>query len=161
MASQNHERWFHTFIRLFGSRASRGLGIGIILLFVLFRNDTWWGVKALGFYGFVLLVTYANAFILRVLFRLRGKRFSMMMPTDRSPPLEFLSIMISGCTFVAVALSVVVALGHQPAGGEFVKLTASLVGGVTIGGGTVLFFRRQKAEGDDQPGDGVPEVETF
>lgn len=121
-----------------------GLGSGIIVLFVIFSDDPWWGVKALGFFGFVLLVTLANCFITRLLFRLRGKRF----PADRSPALEFVSIMTTGCIFVAVALSVTVMLGNQPAKGVYLESTVGLIAGGTV----FCFYQRQQAEDDDEPG---------
>mgnify|MGYP001350855859 CR=1 FL=1 len=107
-AEPTHPRWYHPLIRLFGGKVFQGMGIGIIVLFVIFSDDPWWGVKAIGFFGVVVLVTFVHSFITRLLFRFRGKRF----PTDRSPALEFVSIMTTGCIFVGTALSVAVALGN-------------------------------------------------
>jgi hypothetical protein len=143
-AEPTHPRWYHPLIRLFGGKVFQGLGIGIIVLFVIFSDDPWWGVKAIGFFGVVVLVTFVHSFITRLLFRFRGKRF----PTDRSPVLEFVSIMTTGCIFVGTALSVAVALGNQPD----LESTLGLIAGVAIAGGAIFFFRRQQDEGDDQPG---------
>ena len=100
-------------------------------------------VYAIGFLGVVLLVTFANQLVLRFLFWIRGKSFSLMNSTDRSPWLEFFSAMITGCTFVTVLISVVAVIkirGDQSWDFPYIAV-ASLVIGCLIGGGATVFFR--------------------
>lgn len=66
-----------------------------------------------------------------------------MNSTDRSPWLEFFSVMITGCTFVTVLISVVAVTkirGDQSWDFPYIAV-ASLVIGCLIGGGATVFFR--------------------
>ena len=132
------------------------LGLGILsnVLWVVFFGGPWWIVYAIGFLGFVLLVAYANQLVLRFLYRINGKSFSLMNSTDRSPWLEFLSAMITGCTFVTVLISVVAAIksrGNQSWDFPY-SAVAGMVIGCLIGGGVTVFFRHHlMSKSQDEP----------
>ena len=122
------------------------------VLWAVFFGGPWWIVYAIGFVGIVLLVKYANQLVLRFLFRSRGKSFSLMNSTDRSPWLEFLSAMITGCTFVTALISVVSVIkirGNQPWDFPFSEV-AGLVTGCLIGGGSAVFFRHYSTSKSQQ-----------
>ena len=125
----------------------------INVLWVVFYGGPWWIVYAIGFIGVVLLVTYANQLVLRFLFRIRGKSFALMNSTDRSSWLEFLSVMITSCTFVTLLISVVavIKIRSDPSWDFPYSSVAGLVIGCLIGSGATVFFRHCSAS-KSQPG---------
>mgnify|MGYP001453728855 CR=1 FL=1 len=147
MASEKHDRWYHKLNRPGVRKIVLRLGILVnvlCVLWVVFYGGPWWIVYAIGFIGVVFLVTYVNQLVLRFLFRIRGKSFALINSTDRAPWLEFLSVMITGCTFVTLLISVVavIKIRSDPSWDFPYSSVAGLVIGCLIGGGATVFFRQ-------------------
>ena len=85
-----------------------------------------------------------------------------MNSADRSPWLEFLSVMITGCTFVTVLISVVAVIksrGDQSWDFPY-SAVAGMVIGCLIGGGATVFFRHHLMSKSQAETTGLKRQET-